>query len=927
MTSFDYERLVEIGPTWTGPRRSAGRPTTFGLNGYDPYLAGIGSEIVRSAIRGARSSAQVSLFNLDFAGKLVSQHAIDDPIEGKTVTIYERPIGLGAPASRTLFVGRVRKKTMTQEIITLECVDESKQLSPKLGRVVDTTTWPRARPRDVGGELPIPLGVVEDMEGAITEWNPYASLAEDLDGAATSLELSELPEEFPTSGSVRIDDEIIAFTGTDAGDPSLSIPPSLTGLTRGTGGTAGKPHVRGSLVIVLDDFSVALNAVGLTTTLNAIRVLGTNDRLVRLPFGAVGIASGISRVTYAETPTYLEDTGPKDINRIEMDAEDAANTATDPLNAAGDAPGFEGRNFADITSDQILAVKRAAAVAFRGRVEKILVTVMHSGNRADTSELGNVEVYVGGTSVGVLSPTEDLDPDLQAVARGRNRGPVDVPVTPTRTAATLYFDVHRQTNDTRFNSLVSGWITPADKARVTDHSLNAPPGRALSNATPPNNDRNEFQVSALPATIPGGDSLQKVRLKVRHGADSEANVLPSGQSGNYLLEIERLPFLGPGDPTANIQATSGLLPLSPVVMDDFVEWDVSALAYTNAEILNMQFTMMLLSFMGSTAPVYAVYEAWLEIEYLAADPVLDSGSIQNDLEVPAAVASTWDDLQGLEVEVRGDNGVTRLQVYHVLFNVLFTPQRHQPPEAIFLDVACPTLQGTPAAIISTLWQNSLLGNNSSGTIDAALFTTAGAEQAAAGYVSAAIAGVLRGPKLMDAILDLAEETRLRVFLDLGLLRAYFVRDLSALPAVSATITRAELAAAPILQGIDIEAGPMVNKVVARFNRTEREDFKGTLPDSDGPSIAAFGEFVLELALAFVKTQAAAQLTVDSILERRKDPWDELSLVQPLDDGRARGLLDLLALSFGWFSASRFEVDMVVTESEHRVTAKGRTLPS
>lgn len=926
MAAYVYERLVMIGP-WSGPRFLAGRATVFNANGYDPLLEGLGSEIVRSSVPGTRSSAQVTILNVTFSGKLVSQHAIDDPIEGKVVTIYERPISPADPA-RTLFVGRVRKKTMTQELVTLECVDESVQLSPKLGRVIDTATWPRARKEDVGKELPIPVGEVEDMEGHVTEWNPSASLADDLNSSATEFDLSDLPAEFPVSGTVRIDDELIAYTLADPGNPALSVPPSLQGLSRGQGGTAAKAHVRGSLVIVVDDFSVAMNAVALTTNLNAIRVVDSAGRLVRLPFGTVGTSLGIVRVTYTETPTFLEETGPRDIARIEMDAESLGNTALDPLNAAGDAPGFEGRNFSIVApGSNLLALERAASVAFRGRVEKILVTIMHSGNRADTSILGDVEVRVGGMAVGVLSPTDQFDADLQAVARGRNRGPVDVPDAPTRQAATLYFDVHRQTNDTRFNTVTNGWITAADKARVTDKSLNAPPGRCPSTGGTPNNDRNEFQVTVLPPNISATDSLQKVRLKVRHGADAEANVLPPGQSGNYLLEIERPAFLGPGTPPpASIQATSGLLPLSPIVKDDFVEWDVSSLSYTNAEIFNMQFTMMLLSFLGSTAPVYAVYEAWLEIEYLAADPAQDTGSIQNDIEVPLLIASTWDDLQTLEVEVEGDGVDTDIQVFHVLFNVLFTPQRHQPPERIFLDVDCPTLQGTPADIISELWQNALLGNNAPSTIDLAAFAAASVDQAAAGYVAAAIASVLRGPKLMEAIVALAAETRLRVFLDLGQLRAAFVADLSALPAPSATLTRAELAATPVVQGIDIEAGPMVNRVAAKFDRTEREDFRGTLRDEDLGSIAAFGEFFLDLGFGFVKSLAAAQATVDSLLERRAAPWDELSLSQPLDFGRVRGLLDLLALTFGWYSASRFEVELVVTESEHRVTVRGRTLP-
>lgn len=942
-----YDYLVKIDPNaaaWSGPRFLAGRPLSFDGDGYDEILAGFGGEIVNSIREGVRSSASVVVANNRVlpvvTGKLFSRYCLDDPIENIEVAILEK--FRDEVTARTIFVGMVRKRDMSENTVVLELVELGLNREKVLTAKIDTASFPRARESDVGKDIPIPIGTVEDAELPVVADNAFVELAEEVDETATEIPVTEPPSAFPASGSVLVEEEVISYTGISPANPPTQPNALLTGATRGAASTVAKPHLNGALVVSRDTMDFGADSSGLDATVLAARAIDpSSGARVDLALPSMVTAGGRRLARYSETPTYLATSGPRDTVRIEADEVGGGSTAADAAFAAGDNPAFDGRNFALIgtTGSEILELRRAAAVPFRGKIERVLLTVMHSGNRGDDFELGTPSVFVNGVGVGALTSQDSFDDELQQLARGRNRGPVDVPVAPTLRQAAITLDVHRfgldgggagPNPDTRFNTLASGWITAADAARLNDGDQNPPPGRMLGDGSPANRGRNEFQVTVggIPDDITQTDSLQKVRLVCVHGGDTEAGPFPAGQTGNYLLEIEEPPFFAPGDPTPNVQVTSGLLPISSTVKVEKLEWDVSAMAKTVADLAGMQFTVTLLNFVPDTAIRYATYEVYLEIEYLSSDPVRDAGSIQTDipLDIQAVKIADWDDLQLAEIRIEGD-GTNSFAVYHALFNVIHTPQAFRFPSRILFDIqAAPELTGTPAELISALWTEASLGGNAAGTIDAASVTAASTSQDAAGYTAANIGGLIRGLKLMDAVSQLALETRLRAYVFLGVLRLSYIEDLASLPAVSRTLTKDDVKGPIRVRGSDIERD-LSNRISTRFAFTDFDGFRKGLELTDAPSIAAFGDFRANLDLAFVQDIVPATATAASLLERRKAPFDRLALDVGLELRNDVGLEELLALDFGdWFDAARFEVDTIAELLDHRIRLSGRTLP-
>ena len=915
----EYDYLVQIDPSWSGPKNIAGRPLTHNLVGYDMFLGPMTGSIFRSTNTGRRSSASITILNKEFGGKLVSKHAEDDPIENKTVSILE--LFRDEPTARTIFVGVVKRARISETGLVLELVEPSLNRSTRLAKTISTDIWPRARRSDVGRPLILPIGDVVDANPPILKHNLSTTIAVDLDDSTEDIEVNNIPDDFPASGLVRIDEEVISYQSITPANPVLQTNAILVGVpgsARGQSGTVAKAHSRGRRVVVVDTFAIGIDSEGGATTVDAISAINAEGERIALPLPPTTIVeNGVTIAQWDETPTFLEETGPKDIQRVELDG-DFGSTSSDPLNAAGDNPAFEGRNFSTITiaPNETLALQRTQSQAFLGKIEKVIATILHSGNRGDVSRLGLANVFVGGTQVGLLSSTDKFDSDLQAVARGRNRGPVDVPVPPESGNATITPDV--AAFDQVSASGIARWVDPVlDPARSNDGVVDPPPGRAAflgPGTTGFSMNRYQISLNNLPVNVSPTAVIDSISFRVRHGGDTEAdsiNAFPGELSG-YIINV-RQGGAFPG--TLRAQA----LPVTSVpIVDDVATWSTPA-ALTINDLPSFVFEMQFNQAAASPNRTFAVYEVFVDVEFTDTSPQRDSGSIQNDFEVPASVASTWDDLQNLPVLVVGD-GTNEFFVYHVLFNVIYTPQRVIVPErfAANLDAA---VDGDPATVISELW--SLVGNGPA-TIDAASFAAASARLIAEGYTASTIRGLVRNRELFAVVNQIAEEFRLRVYVELAILKAAYIEDYANLPPTSRVVVKDDLSQRPQVARSDIETA-IVNRVVAKFDRTDLEQFRGEEVDSNPASIALYQEKTRDLNLDYVATSAAALKTAGLIIERFSLPYDNLSykVTLLLKD---ISLLELQELYFGpWYQSPRFEVESISDTLDHQINIQGREL--
>jgi hypothetical protein len=143
--------------------------------------------------------------------------------------------GLAGDEHTVLYRGRVeRVGPVTDEAIVLQCQSDR-----------PTIPWVRSDDADLVGpgalgvRAPMPYGAARKLSLTPFEAGATTTLTEDLVAAATTATVADTTR-FPTAGSAMVGSEEIAWTGKTA--------TTLTGVTRGQGGTADLEHKTGARV-------------------------------------------------------------------------------------------------------------------------------------------------------------------------------------------------------------------------------------------------------------------------------------------------------------------------------------------------------------------------------------------------------------------------------------------------------------------------------------------------------------------------------------------------------------------------------------------------------------------------------------------------------------------------------------------------------
>ncbi len=904
-----YDLLVEIA-SWGGPSYIAGRVLGFDGHGYDPLLLEIG-DLLSSVEPSRRRSCLLKLANAPYgaAAARLSSYFGAAPIEGKTVTIRE--LFRGATSARTMFKGVVRQRSYDLDTVELELVETALQRSRRLDKLVDLATFARAKPADVGRSIPLVFNDPTDVVCPVVAWNAHSRTAAELDSSSTAdLELDSA-EGFPSSGTIRIDREQLTYTGITAN--------ALTGIARAANSTVAAAHIKGALVVVVDEFDIAIDSVQQGTTVTRAEAVDSERRRYPLPDpDSHEDEDGIRKARWDETPTYFEPAGELDAHSIELDQDGGSNSLY-PERARARDGSYSDSNYCEVhrysgTHEAWIGYSSVEHPT-RGRIKKILLQAVHSGNNdqlvvaSGKSNLGTgtanevkAETQTGSPRllVGYLAPIDQLDSDFLEIAeRKGGRATQSGASSTARTAVVL-----KPTSITEDTYIASyGVQSPGSKDHMIDGDYSNAVGIGVRVGAA--GGRFNFSIGSLPPGINSSATLDKVVFKWRHGGSGDTS------ANNATIALKRSGSTVAGATSFASNASSEV--------DEVVSYNPTA--KTVADLTNYVGVIE----MHASGGQWRGIEGWFEIDYTDTDADQTTGAVVNQFDVTSIFAGaddqeTWGKVSNGLIDIRSTVNNTGFRLYQAGFIVIYEPLMERVPDRVALSLDG-GINGNIGSVINTLWQT--VAGNSAGSINSSDVSALDTALAAAGFTAAAVSGVVREEDLWATIQRLARECRFRAYALNDVLRLAYIPAFADLAATSRRIDHTDLVDSPRIEGADIDRA-MVNLIRCQYDYSEIEEYRGSLEDTESASVTAYGERLEELELRFVRTSAAAQKLVDMILERQSEPYDAFAFRVTLAL-RDIALLDLLELRFDFFSCSVFEVEEIEERGDHTLTIKGRVL--
>lgn len=162
-------------------------------------------------------------------------------IETTDCELYLWFIGLDASTDPpyNIWTGNIIDWTKEDELkFKIELVDQSVRLDKYIGTRITSSDYPSADPDDLGKIGNIGYGTVKKIPARAIVAGALDYLDAWITDIQTTLNLVDAAE-FPTSGTIGIDEEEISYTGKTGNQ--------LTGCTRGVNLTTAAPHTRGAV--------------------------------------------------------------------------------------------------------------------------------------------------------------------------------------------------------------------------------------------------------------------------------------------------------------------------------------------------------------------------------------------------------------------------------------------------------------------------------------------------------------------------------------------------------------------------------------------------------------------------------------------------------------------------------------------------------
>ena len=151
----------------------------------------------------------------------------------------------GTQTTQLLWAGAIEDVQETEEMFVITAVDPTRKLLLPLTESVNETTYPDAETSANGSYCPLPVGRVKQFSPYAIVDQKWTALEEELPENSGVIHLKSV-ENFPDSGVVVINDELIGYTSVSGtyGENTL------TGLTRGYDGTTAQTHAANSLAFI-----------------------------------------------------------------------------------------------------------------------------------------------------------------------------------------------------------------------------------------------------------------------------------------------------------------------------------------------------------------------------------------------------------------------------------------------------------------------------------------------------------------------------------------------------------------------------------------------------------------------------------------------------------------------------------------------------
>ena len=177
-------------------------------------------------------------------GALIATHGAH--FADVTVTEFPETGSAGADANN-IFKGKIEDPgDFLPESITLICSGMELYVSNRFSHdILEATTFASAREKDLGKMLPQVYGSAKQVPFLGADVGSITTLAVEIGTGDTVISITDFLSDFPSSGTVIIDNEQITYTGKSSSQ--------LTGCSRAANYTAAASHLQGAVIQELQD--------------------------------------------------------------------------------------------------------------------------------------------------------------------------------------------------------------------------------------------------------------------------------------------------------------------------------------------------------------------------------------------------------------------------------------------------------------------------------------------------------------------------------------------------------------------------------------------------------------------------------------------------------------------------------------------------
>jgi hypothetical protein len=598
---------------------------------------------------------------LDNSDNWLSRQFAAYPPENRLVRIYFTFAGLTADDLPDPWVGVIAAPIICEQgRIQFDAVERSYAFPKQIGEVINTTDYADADPAEMGRCIPIVYGSLSNLRGRLikTAWHSplYGSITDD----DTTLTVNDASR-FPSSGTVQIDDEEITYSGKSTN--------TLTGLGRGTNGTAAADHTHGTDVVVKTTEIYAFAA----HECNAIGNLkGDGQPLsgesVNLNDTTSFPGKTLATVTFPTKPRVdVVESAPVRM-QIEMEA-DNGSSALNPTYACGLHGDYTNTNHATVKQAAAeLKVKRNSAAGGIGEILRAWIACEYAESKLRPADTIALHYSTG-------SPTKNLDK----------------PATDDIVAGQTHLHDQNVMSASLFAQFVQKLAEGGSACQLTNEA-NAGDQHLSTYARFTYTGTYQYLRITWPDPVAigsGGLSVKRVRMKIYHVESVDV----------FALRMKLT--IGGSSRTYNVPYASSLA----TSVDGW--WDITSLSQIIDNIA--AWTLDVYPTNGEGAYSCDVYEAWIEVEYQPntvqnTDPGATSYTrhVTDYLDISSLVAGDWAWFTGKTAHVlySGSANGVECYVFRVWFEVEYRARRKQVAEAVTADIQGAKYAG---ALVNYAW--------------------------------------------------------------------------------------------------------------------------------------------------------------------------------------------------------------------------------